>query len=192
MDWISRTMGLFMLGLLLIGGYFFVQWRLDENADQRRIQALSERYDQLQEKYEHAVGRTAVTELLVRDGTLSVRIRTVEGPVRTIRTPFDPGKEVYVDYVVWEGRFWIRRVFDDHTAPRDAVVIDPRFADFDWSREEARYGKAIYRELDEGRWVVSVTGNGSLGLRKVPEDGSELAPAPRMADFNSATGDPQP
>jgi hypothetical protein len=187
MQWINRITGLAMVGLLLVGGYFFVQWRLDEMADQKRLQAMGRRYDALQEKYNAAVRRTAVTELLVRNGTLSVRIRTVEGPVKTIRTPFDPQKEVYVDYVVVDGRFWIRRIFDSNTSPDDAMIIDSRYADVDWSQDKARYGKAVYRQLEEGRWVVSVTGNGALGLRKVPEDGRDLSPSPEMAEFESIT-----
>jgi hypothetical protein len=35
--------------------------------------------------------------------------------------------------------------------------------------------------------VVSVTGNGALGLRKVPEDAADLSRAPQMAEFNSTT-----
>ena len=33
--------------------------------------------------------------------------------------------------------------------------------------------------------MVSVTGNGALGLRKVPEDAADLSPAPQRAEFNS-------
>jgi hypothetical protein len=95
-----------------------------------------------------------------------VAIRDASGAVRTIETPFDPSREIYVDFVVLDGRLWIRRVFDDRTPPEQGVLIDPALAEIDWSEDEAAHGKATYRALGPGRWIVSVTGDGSLGLAR--------------------------
>jgi hypothetical protein len=121
-----------------------------------------------------------VTELVVEDGRLSVAIRDAGGAIRTIETPFDPSREIYVDFVVLDGRLWIRRVFDDRTPPEQGVLVDPALAEIDWSEERAAYGKATYRALGPGRWIVSVTGDGSLGLARSRDDApSELRPAAR-------------
>src|SRR5690554_4211377 len=56
--------------------------------------ALRQSYEQLRQTYNEAVAKTAVTELVVEDGTLCVTIRTAEGVDRTIPTPFDPSKEI--------------------------------------------------------------------------------------------------
>jgi hypothetical protein len=148
-----------------------------------RLEALAGDYETLRQTYNRAVQRTAVTELLVQDNRLSVVVRTLAGETRQIQTPFDPTGEIYVDYVVLDGRLWIRRVFDDNTPPRRAVVIDPDLS-VDWDAPTAQVGKAVYRSLSEGRWVVSVTGDGSLGLaRAAPEDRIHLAPAPEIHDY---------
>ena len=51
--------------------------------------------------------------------------------------------------------------------------------------EPEAYGKAIYRQLTEGRWVVSVTGDGSLGLAMADEPVSLSAP-PEVRDYHEA------
>jgi hypothetical protein len=68
------------------------------------------------------------------------------------------------------GRLWIRRVYDSRTAPQDGLLIDDLLAEIDWNDPNAPYGKAVYRALGEGRWVVSVTGDGSLGLARAESD----------------------
>ena len=135
-----------------------------------------------------------MTELVVEDGKLAVAIRDAGGAIRTIETPFDPSREIYVDFVVLDGRLWIRRVFDDRTPPEQGVLIDPALAQIDWSEEQAAYGKATYRALAPGRWVVSVTGDGSLGLTRAARGRApaELAPPPPVrrlrADRERARG----
>ncbi|MCA9519896.1 MAG: hypothetical protein KC609_02945, partial [Myxococcales bacterium] len=53
-----------------------------------------------------------------------------------------------------------------------------------WSAEGASHGKAAYRALEPGRWVVDVTGDGSLGLARRDDEGPvRLAPAPPVRDF---------
>ncbi len=158
-----------LLLLVVLGGVGWLGFRLLEArvaADiyRDRLAELGESYDVLRYHYNEAVLRTAVTELLVADGTVQVSIRTAGGVVETIPTPFDPARELYVDYVVLNDRLWIRRVFDEDTPPGEGVVIDPSLVQVDWSAEGASHGKATYRKLDPGRWVVTVTGDGSLGL----------------------------
>jgi len=149
-----------------------------------RLEQVVGDYEALRGQYNQAVRRTAVTELIVADGRLSVAIRDAGGGIRTLETPFDPSREIYVDFVVLDGRLWIRRVFDDRTPPEAGVLIDPALAEIDWSAEGAAYGKATYRALAPGRWVVSVTGDGSLGLTRAREGvPAELAPAPPVRDF---------
>jgi hypothetical protein len=131
-----------------------------------RLAGLSNEYESLRSMYNQAVRKTAVTELIVKDGKLSLAIRTIEGVDRLIDTPFDPAQEIYCDYVLLDGRLWIRRVYDGHTPPSQGLVIDDKLAQVDWNDPAARYGNVVYRSLSEGRWIVTVTGDGSLGLAK--------------------------
>ncbi|MEM6334674.1 MAG: hypothetical protein AAF823_15180 [Planctomycetota bacterium] len=137
-------------------------------------------YDGLAADYDEAVRRSAVTELVVADGRLAVVVKTAFGDVERIDTPLDPRREIYVDYVVLDGRLWVRRVFDDLTPPGQSVVIESRFGAIDWdSQAEADHGKAVYRKLTDGRWAITVTGNGALGLEKVSDDATvELVELP--------------
>lgn len=160
-----------------------------------RLASMASEYDALRDRYNDIVRRTAVTELLVEDDTLSVRVRTAEGIEKVIPTPFDPDGEIYVDYVVVDGRLWIRRVFDARTPPSQGVVIDPALASIDWSGESsisgagAVLGKAVYRRLEEGRWVVTVTGDGSLGLARC--DGTteyEIVGPPPVREYERIEG----
>ena len=50
--------------------------------------------------------------------------------------------------------------------PANAQPIDPALRQVDWQAEGAVHGKAAYRALAEGRWIVTVTGDGSLGLAR--------------------------
>ena len=56
--------------------------------------------------------------------------------------------------------------------------------DVDWEVVGKDFGKAAYRALGEGRWVVDVTGDGSLGLaRRDPDEVVDLAPAPPVREY---------
>ncbi len=185
------TLALIVALAALVGvgaiGYRFFRADVAARVYRERLAQLAADYESLRATYNEAVRRTAVTELVVRGSTLSVRIRSDLGVIEEIHTPFDPRREVYVDYAVIDGRLWIRRVFDDRTAPGVGLLIDPRLASIDWDDSEggrALYGKAVYRRLEEGRWVVSVTGDGSLGLARAGEaDDVTLASAPRIRDY---------
>lgn len=165
-------------------GYRMVESRITSEIYRQRLAGLAEDHRALAERYNEAVRKTAVTELLVERGALRVVVRTSEGVQEVIDTPFDPSGEIYVDYVVIGGRLLIRRVFDEKTSPSRALVIDGALGDVDWSDPRVGVGKAVYRRLGEGRWVVTVTGDGSLGLarRDDPRPGV-VTMAPEVRDY---------
>lgn len=176
------------VGLLAVGSGVVYGWgraRLSGWVYRDRLERLADDYERLHAQYAEAVRRTAVTEVWVRDGTVSVVVATADGDRVVHETPFRADREIYVDYVVRDGRVWIRRVFDERTPPRQAVVVDPSLGTVDWERADAAYGKAVYRRLEEGCWVVTVTGNGALGLEKRSEKGSPpLVHAPPVRSFS--------
>jgi hypothetical protein len=182
-----RALSLALLALVAVAAFSahrLLKASLAAEVYRERLLELSGDYERLRDRYNEAVRRTAVTELLVADGKLSVVIRTAEGELKSFESPFDPSREIYVDYVVRDGRLWIRRLFDDRTPPSEGMSIDPGLIDVDWEAVGEGYGKAAYRELGEGRWVVDVTGDGSLGLaRRDPEEAVELAPAPPVREY---------
>lgn len=177
-------------GLGALFGYRFFRSELSAAVYRQRLEAVAEDYQKLATTYNEAVRKTAVTELVVKNNALSVRIRGLAGVIQDIPTPYDPRGEIYIDYVVIENRLWIRRVFDAKTAPGNGMVVDPRFINVAWDSTKAQYGKAVYRTLGEGRWVVTVTGDGSLGLAKVDEaTPMALESAPEIKDYNQAVQD---
>ena len=112
---LRRTTTWVMLIVMVIATGAVVRWLRTEMSVaeyRQKLQALGHRYEQLRETYNEAVTRTAVTELVVDQGHLFVVVRTIQGVTQKIETPFDPYGEVYVDYVVIDGRLLIRRVFD--------------------------------------------------------------------------------
>ena len=181
---INAILGFAILAVAAYVGFELLQSRVTNAVYRDRLVELADDYESLRERYNAAVRRTAVTELLVEDGKICVRIRNAEGLVKVVDTPFDADREIYVDYVVVDGRLWIRRVFDDQTAPSDAIVIEPKLAEIDWSAPDALHGKAAYRQLSDGTWIVTITGDGSLGLAKLQNDeAAELVHAPPVRQF---------
>lgn len=172
------------LGLAGVAGYQLLRVGLESDVYRERLEQTSRDYALLRGQYEQAIRRTAVTELVVDEGRLSVAIRDAVGVRRVIETPFDPSHEIYVDYAVLDGRLWIRRVFDDRTPPGEGVLVDPGLAQVDWDAHGEAYGKATYRSLAPGRWVVSVSGDGSLGLARLGDgEPSVLSPPPAVRDY---------
>ncbi|HZW10762.1 MAG TPA: hypothetical protein VFF69_12735 [Phycisphaerales bacterium] len=187
---IGTSLTLAVAGGACVLGYQFLRAGAAAEIYRTRLTQLADEYEGLRTTYNQAVRKTAVTELAVKDGKLSVLVVADGGVLREIETPYDPSAEIYVDYIVREGRLWIRRVFDAKTPPSQGVIIDPHFAAVAWGQEDAgaEVGKAVYRALGEGRWVVSVTGGGSLGLVKVADDaGVDLERAPAVQDFAAVT-----
>lgn len=175
---------LFVMALGVGAAYQWMQSRLSAERYRQKLEELGHSYEQLRQTYNAAVTRTAVTELIVDQGRLSVVVRTIQGVEQRVETPFDPYGEVFVDYVVIDGRLLIRRVFDASTPPSEAMVLDSLLGQIDWDSPQSAYGKAVYRRLEEGRWVVTVTGDGSLGLAKYPPNRSiEWVPAPPVKDY---------
>ena len=151
---------------------------------QDRIRELSTDYESLAAQYNQAVRQTAVTELIVKDRKITVEIRTIEGEQETIQTPCNADKEIYVDFALIAGRLWIRRVFDADTPPSQATIINPKLANIDWDSEGPLVGQAVYRQLDEGRWVVNASGDGGLALTKVDDDQIiNLSPPPSIQAY---------
>lgn len=182
--WFQTCVLAAFVGLAAFAGYHVLREREAADIYRQRLADVSRDYESLRQTYNEAVARTAVTELLVEDGRLCVNIRTAEGIDRSIDTPFDPSKEIYVDYVVLDGRLWIRRIFDQDTPPGKGLVIDPHRAEVDWADPRLKQGNAVYRALSEGRWIVTVTGDGSLGLMKTdPAEDVPLSPPPPVRDY---------
>ena len=183
---LARVMMLITLVVVVIVGilgYRLVAKNVEARVYRARLQELESDYGILRARYNEAVRATAVTELVVENGELRVSIRTAAGEIETIRTPYDPSNEIYVDFVVLDGRLWIRRIFDDRTPPAEGIAIDPALAEIEWpQRPDEQYGKAAYRQLSEGRWVVTVTGDGSLGLAPAG-DRVELTAPPRVRRY---------
>jgi len=181
---------LIMLAALAVGvpvGVSYFKAQAEAEAYQQRLTDLASQHRDLVARYNEAITRTAVTELRVKDGKLDVVVMSAAGELRRIETPYDPAGEIYVDYVIRDGRLWIRRVFDGNTPPRDATVIDPDLVDMDWQARGLNHGKAVYRSLGEGRWVVTVTGDGSLGLRQAGSaEQLELMPSPPLGEYPPA------
>jgi len=173
-----------LLTIGAVAGWKLAESRLAVDVYRDRLRQMSRDYDLLRSMYNQAVRRTAVTELLVEDEQLSVVIRTADGERRTIDTPYNPNREIYCDYVLVDGRLWIRRVYDANTPPSQGKVINPEFAEVDWDEPGARYGNAVYRSLSDGRWIITVTGDGSLGLVRGQTDTStDLSPPPEVRDY---------
>jgi len=173
-----------ILGLTGFAGYRLLRSDITAAVYRSRLEEVARDYELLRESYNEAISRTAVTELRVEQGVLSVAVRNALGDVRIIDTPYDPSREIYVDYAILDGRLWIRRVFDAKTPPEEGLLIDPDLADVDWSADPDGYGKAAYRSLSEGRWVVTATGDGSLGLgRRRSGDAAKLAPPPPVRTY---------
>ena len=85
----------------------------------------------------------------------------------------------------------LRRVFDQDTPPGKGVLINPDHLKVDWADSPQTHGKAVYRSLSEGRWLITVTGDGSLGLAKATGPTPPLAEAPPIRGYEPLT-DPLP
>lgn len=172
--------------LASLAGYRFVRADVEAAVYRERLASLAGEYESLRSQYNDAVRRAAVTELLVKGDTLTVRVRTPAGALREIPTSLDPSREVFIDYVVKDGRVLIRRLFDDRTPPERGMVVDAELIRVDWDDPGLERGQTVYRRFTEGRWVVTVSGSGAMGLRRVGEvDDIELVSAPTVREFEA-------
>ena len=176
---------LVFLGAVVALGYRVARDHVAADVYLERYEALNDEHNDLIEQYNKAVTRTAVTELVVAEGQVQVHVRTADGNVEVHDVAADPANAIYVDYVVKNGRLLIRRVFDSRSVPDDAGVIDSQLLDIDWSDPGVRHGKAIYRQLTDGRWIVTVSGDGSLALVEVdPGVEVELLSSPEVGEYD--------
>ena len=176
------------LVLVLAAGYQWAKASVAQEVYRDRLTSLQAEYQQLAEQYNQAITPRPVTELLVEDGLVCVIVRKGDGELVRVPTTFNAWEdELFVDYALVDGRLLIRRVFDEHTAARSdaAIVIDPGLVEVDWEDPKIPFGKAIYRSrMADGRWIISVTGDGSLGLKQISDDTAiTLATRPEVKKF---------
>jgi len=182
---IVLLLALLLMSTLCIAGYQWARAAAAKDIYHERLGQLQSEYRDLADQYNRAVTPKPVTELLVEDGKVSVIIRDGDGKVRTIPTEAHGSRAVYVDYAVIDGRLLIRRVFDEETAPKYATYIDDDLVQVDWDDPLADFGQAIYSTLDDGRWIISVTSNGALYLKRIENDASyDLVSRPGVREFD--------
>lgn len=166
-------------------GYQVLHNRVAAQVYEERLVELNADYGKLAGQYNQAVTRTAVTELEVDGDAVYVTVRTADGEIDRQAVDVNPANDIYVDYVMKNGRLLIRRVFDSTRAPDDAGAIDSKLLNIDWNDPSISHGQAIYRKLSQGRWIVAVSGSGALTLAKVnPLDEVQLMKAPQISAFN--------
>ena len=171
--------------LASLAGYRFVRADVEAAVYRERLASLAGEYESLRSQYNDAVRRAAVTELLVKGDTMTVRVRTPAGALREIPTSLDPSREVFIDYVVKDGRVLIRRLFDDRTPPERGMVVDAELIRVDWDDPGLERGQTVYRRFTEGRWVVTVSGSGAMGLRRVGRWTTSNWCPPRPCEFET-------
>lgn len=168
-------------------GYKWAKASMAKDIYRDRLVQAQANYQQLAQQYNQAITPRPVTELLVTEGNVCVIVRQGEDIV-TIPTPFNGyDSEIFVDYAYIDGRLLIRRVFDENTAANSpqAVVIDPELVGVKWDSPGAQHGKIIYKNrMSDGRWIITVTGEGSLDLRKLADDEPiQLEDRPAIREF---------
>lgn len=182
---LTRLAIIAVVGAAGLFGYQLLRADLAAQVYRDRLEGLAGEYEQLRGQFNEVVAKTAVTELVVKDNAVTVRIASAAGTVETIETPFTAEGELHVDYVVIDGRLLIRRLYDESTPPSEAMVIDPALAEIDWDAPGARFGTTIYRTVGEGRWVISVSANGALDLARAGDaDVIELTDAPPVREYD--------
>lgn len=163
------------------------QLRDDHNKVLAQYADLHAGYNALRNDYNDAVKRTAVTELVVyEDSSVCVAFIAADGTEKIVPTPFKMGSEVYVDFIIIDGKNFFRRVFDENTAPNQAMVIDPANKDISLEKGRPVRGKATYARLDTpGRWTVTLSGNGALDIAKKADDAptTVLMPPPPVKEY---------
>ncbi len=181
---VSTAVAVIVLVTAGVLGFRMVRNQIEADVYRDRLVALNTQHEALRERYNQAVRKTAITELIVGEENVDVHIRTIDGRDQTIKTPANPHEEVYVDYALIDGRLWIRRIYDETTAPKEGMYIDSDLIDIDWDAQGASHGKAIYKRMKPGRYVVTLTASGSLELVACNDcDKIELAAAPEIREF---------
>ncbi|MEM9020615.1 MAG: hypothetical protein AAGC44_08630 [Planctomycetota bacterium] len=182
-------------GLLAIAtavGYKWAKASMAKDIYRDRLVQAQAEYQDLAQQYNQAITPRPVTELLVDEGRVCVVVRKGKETV-TVPTDFDVREnQVYVDYLLEDNRLLIRRVFEFNritAVPPDKVVyVDPELLEVDWDPESTPYGLALSSSnLTDGRYIISVTANGSLGFEKIDDDAPiDLADRPYIREFDPA------
>jgi len=182
-------LALVALALAAVAGYRWARATVAQEIYRNRLVALENDYRQLTQQYNQAITPRPVTEILVEDGRVCVVVRKGDELVR-VPTHFDIRKnEVYVDYILADQRLLIRRVFEFNkvnAVPPDKVVyIDKDLLEVDWDPDRIPYGKSLsFSKREDGRYIISVTGDGSLGLKQVSSSTEvDLESVPRVKDY---------
>lgn len=182
-----------LLGLLVaaFAGYQWARSNVAQDIYRDRLIGLQDDYRALAQRYNQAVTPRPVTELLVEDGIVCLGVRKGDGELVRIPTDFDVRQnQVYVDYLIVDQRLLIRRAFEFHpvnAVPADKVVyVDQELLDIEWDPERIPYGKALScRGLEDGRYIISVTGDGSLGMKQIALDAAiTLQTHPPLEEFH--------
>jgi hypothetical protein len=178
-----------LTGLAVWLAYRYAQAMFAEDLYRQRISALVKDYESLRSSFNAAVKKTAVTELLVNDdGSICVVFVNMDGSEVVQPTKFRMGSEVFVDFVVIDGRLFLRRVFDENTKPSEALVINPELQKVEWQSGKIAGGSAPYTQINKtGRWVVNVNGTGALEIRHTDEKAprTPLVATPAVKDFST-------
>ena len=188
--WVFLPIGAVALGICALLGYQWAKSSVAKDIYRERLTVLQDDYEDLAEQYNQAITPRPVTELLVEDGIVCIGVRKGTGELIRVQTDFNIREnQVYVDYIVVDQRLLIRRAFEFHqtnAVPPDKVVyVDPDLLEVDWDPKRIPYGQAIScSRLADGRYIVSVTGDGALGLKKIGmDDPINLATQPRIEEF---------
>lgn len=173
-----------------VAGYQWARASVAQDIYRGRLADLQQDYQHLARQYNQAITPRPVTELLIEDGIVCLAVRKGDGELVRIQTDFDIREnQVYVDYLVVDQRLLIRRAFEFHqtnAVPPDKVVyIDKELLEVDWDPQRIPFGKALScSKLEDGRYIISVTGDGSLGLKPIGEDEPVLlATHPPVKEF---------
>ncbi len=177
-SWIVLLLLLAVVGAAGIAGVKLTRAQMAEDIYRDRLTGLAADYAKLRDQYERALSQSVVTELEVEDGHLNVRYRRGDGELAEVPTPLDTSKEIFVDFYVAGNRVGIRRIFDSSMPPDQALVLDEPWNAMAADAPPTTFGRAVYRRLSDGRWSVTMTGNGSLGLEQVPDGQRTVLAAP--------------
>lgn len=167
-SWIVLLLLLAVVAAAGVAGLKLTRAQMAEDIYRDRLTGLAADYAKLRDQYERALSQSVVTELEIKDGQLTVSYRRGDGEVVHVPTSLDTSKEIFVDFYVAGNRVGIRRIFDSSMAPDQALVLDEPWNLLAADAPPTTFGRAVYRRLDEGRWSVTMTGNGSLGLEQLP------------------------
>ncbi len=188
--WIVLPLTLAILGLATLAGYQWAKASVAQDIYRDRLSHLQQDYQQLATQYNQAVTPRPVTELLVEEGIVCLAVRKGDGQVVRIPTTFNVRlNRVYVDYLLVDQRLMIFRAFEFNTVnavpPDKVVTIDPALLDLEGDLERVPFGKSLScRNLPDGRYLISVTGDGSLGLKPVSADEPiQLTTHPPIKEF---------